>query len=272
MCIAGLRSIKRILVFLILTIPCIAHGQDTDSIYYVDLKMTGVFQGESLYVQNPYYSEISEFCVREVRVNKKRVNLNYQLSALKIDFTGVSMNSPVYIDVNHMAQCAPRIVNPLAIYYHSNFKYTKLLLNDSILYWETKGDSPEGKYHVEQLNGDYWAEVDVIDSKGVFEGTSYDFAPFHLSGSNKFRIKYQLPSGRYLYSDELEYVYYKEPITFNIASNRMIFSIATEYEILDSKGNTVIQGEGKEIPLRLMKPGEYVIFFDGGRSESFVKK
>lgn len=265
-------SLTKVSTILLCLFPFFGFSQNEDSIYYVDLKMTGVFQGTSLYVQNPYYSGVGEFCVREVRVNKQKVDLNYQLSALRIDFDGISMNSPVYIDVNHMVQCAPRIVNPLAIYYHSNFKYTKLLLNDTTLYWETKGDDSEGKYHVEQLNGDYWSEVGVINSKGIFEGTSYSFAPFHMTGSNKFRIKYQLPSGRYLYSDELEYVYYKEPITFNIASNRMIFSVATEYEILDAKGNTVIQGEGKEIPLRLMKPGEYVIFFDGGRSESFIKK
>ena len=248
------------------------HGQSPDSIYYVDLKLTGVYQGNSLYVQNPYYSALGEFCVREVRVNKQKVNLNYKLSALKIDFKGISENSPVYIDVNHIAHCAPKIVNPLAIYYHSNFKFTKLLLNDTTLYWESKGDRSDGKYSIERLDGDYWSEIEIFDAKGIFEGTDYSFNPYLSPGSNKFRIKYALPNGRYLYSDEMEYVYYKEPITFNIASNRLIFSKATEYEITNEKGFTVLQGEGKEIPLRRIRPGQYVIFFDGGRSGSFVKK
>lgn len=269
---SNLRFLKAISIVMGLSISGPTSAQETDSIYYVDLKMTGVYQGTSLYVQNPYYSELGEFCVREVTVNKRKVDLNYKLSALKINFDGISMNSPVYIDVNHMAQCAPRIVNPVAIYYHSNFKYTKLLLNDTTLYWEAKGDSEDGVYSIEQLQGDYWSEVHTLKSQGVFEGTSYEYTPYMVVGSNKFRIKYSLPSGRYLFSDELEYVYYKEPVTFNIASNRMIFSNVTEYEILDNKGNTVIQGEGREIPLRLIRPGEYVIFFDGGRSESFVKK
>jgi len=247
-------------------------AQGEDSIYYVDLKITGVFQGKSLYVQNPYYSNLGEFCIREVTVNKKKVDLNYQLSALKIDFKGVSMNSPVYIDVNHIAYCKPKIVNPLAINYHSNFKFTDLLLNDTTLYWEAKGDRPEGVYIIEQLNGDYWLELESVQSKGVFEGVSYEYVPHLLAGSNKFRIKYSLPSGRYLYSDEMEYVYYKEPITFNIASNRMIFSAITEYEVANDKGKVILRGEGKEIPLRSLRPGQYIIYFDGGRSEGFIKK
>ncbi len=249
-----------------------AKGQVQDSIYYVDLKMTGVYQGQSLYVQNPYYSAIGEFCVREVRVNKKKVGLNYKLSALRLDFEGVSKNSPVYIDVNHIAHCAPKIVNPLAISYHSNFKYTKLLLNDTVLYWEAKGDRPEGRYKIEQLNGDYWSELEEYESKGVFEGTSYEYTPYHVIGSNKYRIKYELLNGRYLYSDELEFVYYKEPVTFNIASNRLIFSQVTDYEIENEKGNVILSGEGREIPLRTVRPGQYIIYFDGGRSDSFIKK
>ena len=249
-----------------------AIGQVSDSIYYVDLKMTGVYQGQSLYVQNPYYSEIGQFCVREVRINKQKIDLNYKLSALKIDFEGISQNSPVYIDVNHIAHCAPKIVNPLAIYYHSNFKFTKLLLNDTTLYWETKGDRPEGKYRVEQLNGGEWSEVAVYESDGIFEGTNYHHDPYLSPGANLFRIKYALPNGRYLYSDELEYVYYKEPVTFNIASNRLIFSKVTNYEIQNEKGSVVLMGEGREIPLRTMKPGQYIIFFDGDQSDSFIKK
>ncbi len=250
----------------------LANGQVEDSIYYVDLKMTGVYQGKSLYVQNPYYSAIGEFCVKEVRVNKKKVNLNYKLSALRLDFEGVSENSPVYIDVNHIAHCAPKIVNPLAIYYHSNFKFTKLVLNDTILYWEAKGDRTDGKYRIEQLSGDFWSELEVYDSKGVFEGTNYEYSPYHLIGSNKYRIKYELPNGRFLYSDELEYVHYDEPVTFNIAANRLIFSQFTDYEIQNEKGNVILQGEGREIPLRTVKPGQYIIFFNGEQSDSFIKK
>ncbi len=111
-----MRLIKVYLLLLFTMNVNPALSQVEDSIYYVDLKMTGVYQGQSLYVQNPYYSEISQFCVREIRVNKQKVDLNYKLSALRIDFNGISENSPVYIDVNHIAHCAPKIVNPLAIY------------------------------------------------------------------------------------------------------------------------------------------------------------
>lgn len=267
-----MKLIKKYLLLLLASSPFLAQGQVKDSIYYVDLKMTGVYQGKSLYVQNPYYSEIEQFCVREIRINKRKVDLNYNISALRIDFGGIVENSPVYIDVNHIAHCAPKIVNPLAIYYHSNFKFTKLLLNDSTLYWEVKGDRSEGKYRIEQLNGEFWSEVEVYESKGIFEGASYQYAPYLVPGSNKYRIKYDLPNGRHLYSDELEYVYYKEPVTFNIASNRLIFSKLTDYEIQDQKGNTVISGEGKEIPLRTIRPGQYILFYDNGSSDSFVKK
>ncbi|MEQ9426052.1 MAG: hypothetical protein RJQ09_16625 [Cyclobacteriaceae bacterium] len=264
----------RILTIVLLALfPALLTAQKkADSVYYVDMRMTGVYQGNSLYVQNPYYNQQEKFCIDYIAVNKKKLNLNYRLSALKINFEGVSMFSPVSIDVRHMAQCQPKIVNPLAINYHSNFKYIKLLLNDTTLYWETKGDQIEGVYTVEQLNYDYWQEVAQVESKGQFDGASYEYPPSLMAGPNKFRIKYSLPSGRYLYSEEVEYTYYKEPITFHIASNRMIFSAVTEYEIQNAKGNTVVQGEGKEIPIRFLRPGEYTLVFDGGRAEVFSKK
>jgi len=146
------------------------------------------------------------------------------------------------------------------------------MLNDTTLYWETKGDEPDGIFTIEQLNYDYWAEVNEIPSKGIFDGASYEHPPSFTAGPNKFRIKYLLPSGRYLYSEEAEFVYYHEEVTFHIAASRMVFSAVTEYEIQDGEGKTVIQGEGKEIPIRYLRPGDYILIFDDGRLESFSKK
>jgi hypothetical protein len=259
------------LIPITLLLPTFTSAQERDSLYH-EMQITGVYQGNSLYIQNPYYNQKEKFCISHVVVNKKEQDLNYRLSALKLDFNGIALNSPVSIHITHMIQCTPKIVNPLAIYYHSNFKFTKLILNDTTLYWETKGDRPEGLFTIEQLNYDYWSVVNEIQAKGIFDGASYEYPPSYMAGPNKFRVKYSLPSGQHLYSEEIEYVYYHEPVTFHIAGSRMVFSAVTEYEIQDQDGKTIIQGEGKEIPIRYLRPGDYVLLFDEGRAEGFTKK
>lgn len=242
-----------------------AHGQET--------AITGVFKGQSLYVQNPYDRTSNEFCINRIHINSRLVDINLRLSALKLNFKSIDLFTPVSVKIDHKESCKPKIINPEAILFHSSFKFDSLFLNDSILTWTTKGDRHEGNFTVEQLRGDFWDPVEKLRAKGIFEGTQYVYFPVHHDGGNKYRIKYSLPNGRFLYSKEMEFVYYPEPVTFSpkVVQDRITLSRNAEYEIMNSGGDVILRGQAKEIPLRRLKPGDYFIHIEG-MSESFVKK
>ncbi len=234
--------------------------------------ITGVNKGQSLYIQNPYNKDSSEFCINEVTVNDKRINLNLRLSALKINFDKKNLFTPVTIVVKHKEYCKPRIVNPEVILYHSSFKFDSLFLNDSLLTWHTKGDRRGGVYKVERLEEDYWEVLKRQRAKGYFEGAEYVFFTDNKADGNIYRIKYELPSGRFLYSQEMEFFYYPTDITFSPSevTNEIILSIKAPYVITNEYGKELMRGNAKIIPVGMLKAGEYFIEIDGN-NETFTK-
>ncbi|WP_109830715.1 hypothetical protein [Reichenbachiella versicolor] len=247
----------------------------TFSLSAQELLMSGVNQGESLYIRNPYLADSGRFCVSDIYINGKKTKANLKLTAINVPFDGIQIFSPVVIRVKHDTLCKPRIVNPDAIVYHSSFKFDSVTVNDTLLHWYTKGDALGGKYEVEQLHNGLWNVVKEQPAKGKFNGARYAYFPEHYSGGNKYRVKYILPDGRYIYSFEQEVLYYPELITFSPKSvtEGITLSRAARYEILDSRGDVILQGQGKYIPLRLLRPGDYGIMIEGQEfAESFVKK
>lgn len=235
--------------------------------------ITGVYQGHSLYIKNPYNKELGKFCINSIKVNHREIDIDLKLSALKLDFKEWDLFSPVVVRVYHDEVCKPRFVNPEAILFHSSFKYDSLFISDSLIMWHSKGDKKEGLYTIEKLADDYWEEVSTIRAKGDFEGADYIYFPEYDVGGNKYRIKYSLPNGRFLYSKELEIFHYNEPITFTPKSVTDIITLSrySDYEIMDLEGNVILSGSGKVIPLRRLKKGDYMIYLEG-YSDNFIKK
>ena len=112
----------------------------------------------------------------------------------------------------------------------------------------------------------------VIPSKGLFNGAAYVYYPQYSEGGNKYRIKYELSSGRYLYSMEMEHDHYPQQIFFSprVVTDQMTFSQEADYEIL-RQGKVILSGRAKSIPLRRLPPGDYAIVLDG-KADTFVKK
>lgn len=235
--------------------------------------LTGVYQGHSLYIKNPYGVQTDKFCIESISVNKKEIDINLRLSALKLDFKNEDLFIPIVVKIKHSESCKPKFINPDAILFHSSFKYDSLFISDSLIRWHTKGDKREGLYTIEKLAENYWDEVSTINSKGEFEGADYVYFPDFKPGGNKYRIKYSLPNGRFLYSEELELFHYDDPITFTpkSVSDKITLSRHSDYEILDLEGNVIVSGSGKIIPLRLLKKGDYMIYLEG-YSDRFNKK
>ncbi len=235
--------------------------------------LTGVYQGNSLYIKNPYDAASDSFCIESISINKKNIQTDFKLSAIKLNFKDVGLFTPVVVKIKHKENCKPRFINPEAIRFHSSFKFDSLAITDSLIQWHTKGDSREGNYILEKLQGDYWQEITTIQAKGDFEGANYIYFPDYTEGGNKFRIKYTLPDGRYLYSSEMEVFFYKEPITFTPKSvtDKITLSRHSEFQIMNAEGEVILSGAGRVIPLRRLKKGDYTIYLDG-YTDNFIKK
>ncbi|MBR07976.1 MAG: hypothetical protein CMP48_09840 [Rickettsiales bacterium] len=238
-----------------------------------DTRYTGVYRGKTLFIQNPYDRESSSFCITEVRLNNRRLNLNYGSSALKIDFNGIEENSPIALHIIHSDSCQPIIINPDAIAYKYTFAFKEISMNDSVLVWSSIGDQEQGVYTLDAYDYGIWQTQDTVLSKGKHEGATYVHFPKLKEGPNKLRLKYTFPSGDYIYSREIDFHYYEEPVTFTPkkSSTSLTLSRYASYEIYDGGYNLVMSGSGASIDIRDLKRGDYIIYFDNKDPGVFTK-
>ena len=253
----------------------LANAQESNK---METNLAGVYQEKILFIQNPYNRSTKEFCIDEVHINGRRLDMNYNLSALKLDFDGFDSYTPVKIKVLHKdSLCTPIIINPEAVLFHTIFRFVEISLSDSSLYWYTKGEKGVGKFEVERLYNGIWIDQEIMEATGKYEGQAYIHYPNLEEGSNKYRVRYNFPPGSrisHLYSQEIEFEFYPERVEFKpkSAKTRLYLSRATHYEIYD-KGNTlVLEGQGSEIDVTVLRRGNYVIYFNGRDPGSFIKE
>lgn len=204
--------------------------------------------------------------------------LNYKLSALKLDFEGFDMFTPVNITVVHSDTiCSPILINSEAVLFHTIFRFTSINLTDSALTWVTKGERGVGSFSIEKLENGFWNEKAFVEATGVYEEATYSFFPNLEEGANKYRVRYKFPPrsrATYLYSDETDFDYYPEPVEFKPASakTRLYLSRMTPYEIYNDSSSLVLTGRGQEIDVTVLRQGRYVIYFNGKDPGTFIKE
>ncbi|MCH2046713.1 MAG: hypothetical protein MK212_21545 [Saprospiraceae bacterium] len=255
-----------------LAILIILLGSFITTSYGKEVSIAGVYKGKPLFIQNPYHPGLNSFCIDEIYINKRRIDIDYTLSAIQIKFEGFDLYTPVNIKILHKDVCKPIIVNPEAILFHSSFKFTEIAVNDTVLHWHTKGDRPNAIFKVEKLFANGWESIETKQSTGQFEGDEYVYYPEFEEGPNKFRVKYEVRPNRYLYSREVEIEYYPEPIELltTQVSRSLRISRKAAYEILDGDGTLWLSGNSKTVDVSTLKEGEYFIFF-GDLSFKFIK-
>ncbi|NQZ77402.1 MAG: hypothetical protein HRT61_15070 [Ekhidna sp.] len=243
-----------------------------------ETNLAGVFQGKTLFIQNPFDRVERTFCIQDVFINEERVDLNYKVSALKIDFDGLDLYTPVKIRLVHKdTLCSPTIINPEAILFHTIFRFSSVFLSDSALTWSTKGEVGKGEFEVERLQDGLWVDQEIQDAVGKYEEVEYQHFPNMEEGANRYRIRYNFPSGsrsKYLYSQEVSFDFYPEPVTYSprSATTRLYLSRSTHYEIYDEARRLVHEGQGKEIDVTVLRRGKYVIYFNGKDPGTFLKE
>ncbi|MEO9484805.1 MAG: hypothetical protein ABJG47_15200 [Ekhidna sp.] len=245
----------------------------------VETNLAGVYKGKTLFIQNPFDKADKRFCIETIYINEEYLDINYKLSAIKLDFEGFDLNTPVKIRVVHRdTLCVPVIINPEAILFHTIFRFTAVTLTDSALVWQTKGETGVGgEFEIEKLNNGIWIDQEVRESLGRYEGADYTHFPNLEEGANKYRIKYNFPRGSrvgHLYSWEVDFDHYPEPVEFTpkSAKTKVYLSRSTHYEIYDAGSKLVLDGQGTVIDVTVLRQGQYVIYFNGKDPGTFIKE
>ncbi len=79
-----------------------------------EMVVEGTYQGENLYVQNPFSSSGVGFCVIEVMINDQLSIDEINSSAFEIDFTSYELSSgqDATVNITYKDGCTPRCLNP----------------------------------------------------------------------------------------------------------------------------------------------------------------
>lgn len=254
------------LIYFVLSLASLDAQNSTNEISY-----SGVYKGTPLFIQNPYLPHLKSYCIREITVNKKRVDMDYNKSALILSFETNERYSPVAIRIQYAdSTCVPVFLNPDAITYHSVFAFEHAAINDSSIMWVAKGEQPGATYTVESFYLGSWEVEEAIQARGIYGGTTYTFFPKFRDGANKFRVKYALEE-QVLYSYELEHVIYPEPISFKRIENVLVLSRSCDYVVYDAENLEVLSGSGKEINISFIPSGDYTLAFNEKQYELFRK-
>ena len=79
-----------------------------------EMVLEGTYQGENLYVQNPFASSGVGFCVTNVLINGQQSIDEINSSAFEIDFSSyqLSKGASVKVKIEYKDDCTPRVLNP----------------------------------------------------------------------------------------------------------------------------------------------------------------
>lgn len=236
------------------------------------LILAGIYQGKNVYIQNPPVSE-SEFCAEEVYVNDVLVMSKITASAFEVDLSHLKMDEPVTVKIVHKEGCKPKVLNPQVLRVNSAFQFNSFIVDERKLTWSTKGEKAGGKMFIEQFLNNNWVVVKEITGHGSITLNNYQIEEMHHSGVNKYRVKFLEHDGPSYYSKVVEYQSSKKPVDFTPkrVTTLVYLSRAVPWEVIDSYGNVIKKGTGKEIDMHSLKEGVYYLNFDN-RTEKVLKK
>lgn len=243
--------------------------------------LKGIYQGENLYVMNPFAPTGVGFCVLEVRVNGQVTTDEINSSAFEIDLSvyNFKIGDPVTVVIKHRDGCMPKVLNPEVIRPRPTFNIESIKIDPqhSRLIWITTGELGSLPYIIEQYRWNKWSKVGTVKGKGTPGLHSYSYTVHFHSGLNRFRVK-QIDkfTKQARFSPVVTYMSKQPPITFKPGNGRkvvdkIIFSAPTDYEIYDYYGRLKKKGYGREVNVSTLPKGSYFINYDN-KTEIFYKK
>lgn len=264
-------NIKVCLVVVLLLSINYAFSQDAAG----ELVIDGTYQGDYIYVQNPFNSGTNSFCISKVTVNDQPLASNIlSSSAFEIPLEGYNIGDYINIVITHGADCTPRVLNQEALRSKATFELVSIKIEGNNLKWTTKNETTFEPFIVERFKNNKWVPIGKVVGKGPDGFNNYTFEVSHYSGPNRYRVKQRDEQpGRWKFAMPVEYVSEREPITFypKRVADELFFSDKAEYEIYDSFGSIVKKGLTDKVDCTELEPGIYFLNIDN-RTERFLKK
>jgi len=244
-----------------------------------EFSITGIYQGENLYVMNPFAPSGVGFCIFEVLVNGEISTDEIASSAFEVDLSiyNFQLGDPVVVIIKHRDGCEPQVLNPEVLLPKSTFNIESITLNNTgKLSWITSGEVGSLPFYVEQFKWNKWVRIATVSGVGTPGINNYSSSVKFVSGLNKFRVKQLDYSNRARYSEIVEYRNTVAEVTFKPGNGKktsklITFSEATNYEVYNYYGQLVKKGYGTEVDVSSYDNGTYFLNYDN-KTETFEKK
>ncbi len=240
-----------------------------------EIVLNGTFQGDNLFVKNPFSPSGVGFCVYEVDVNGLTSTDEINSSAFEIDLSvyGFKIGQEVNVEIKYKENCLPIVLNPEVLNSRATFEVTSIEVSDNKIQWTTVKEAGVLPFIVEQYRWNKWIEVGRVNGKGISGENKYS-SPVRLhSGDNRFRVKQVDYRGKPKYSQEITFTSTKPKVSFmpTRVEDVITFSAPTMFEIYDEFGGIVFKGFGESIKVNGLQKGKYYLNFDD-KLGSFIKK
>lgn len=257
-------------ISIVIAVLCCLHS------WAEELKISGVYQGENVYVMNPFVASGTGYTVTGVIVNGTATTDDINSSAFEIDLSKYELTKgdKIEIIIKHHESSTPKIVNPEVLKPQSTFTVSTIkVVNDNKLTWTTTGESGSLPFIVEQFRWNKWIKVATIDGKGTPGTNSYSAAVNVTSGYNRFRVKQIDYTRKPRYGKEVKHRSMKAEISYAFVKpyNEITFSAETMYELYNSKGVLIEKGLGTKINTTKLGVESYYLNFDT-KTEVLKKK
>ena len=244
-----------------------------------EIKLEGTYQGENIYIMNPFAQGGVGFCIYEVTVNGQVTTDELNSSAFEIDLSiyNFKHGDKVTIVIKYKKGCTPKVLNPEVLNPKSTFKIVKISVNrNGTLNWTTTGEKGKLPFFIQQFRWKKWINIAAVNGKGTPGLNNYSVKVSTHSGVNKFRVKQVDYTKRPRYSPEATFRNLAPPVTFSPgsgkkASTKITFSQETKYEIYDYYGRLVLKGTAKIADITKLKKGSYFLNYDN-QTDTFEKK
>ncbi len=239
-----------------------------------ELVVKGTYQGENLYVKNPFAPSGVGFCAYEVTVNGMITTDEINSSAFEVDLSvfGFNVGDEVSIVIKYKEDCTPMVLNANALQVQKPAKFESIKVNGNVLTFTTSGETGSLPFVIEQYRWNKWVKVGEVMGKGHNKPNTYESKVRNHSGVNKYRVR-QATANRKVqsYSKEATTTDPMEKVTFKATNTELTFSAETLYEIYDQYGGIVFRGFGKSVNIATLAKGKYYVNYDNSQ-DNFTKK
>ncbi|MDR2929040.1 MAG: hypothetical protein LBV41_12705 [Cytophagaceae bacterium] len=251
---------------LFVALPYIVSAQNTE--------LRGTYQGENLYVQNPFAALGVGFCVYEVTVNGMTTTDEINSNAFEVDLGvfGFYIGEQINVSVKCKEGCTAKVLNADVLKPRASFEIVSMKTERENLVWTTRQETGPLTFYVEQFRWNKWVTVGEIMGKGTPEQHSYT-APLRLnSGENRFRLRQTDSRKKNKYSKEIVMTSNVPPVSYSVEGNtQIVFTQPTMYEVYDSYGRIVFKGYSDILKIDSLEKGRYYLNFDN-KLDQFTKK